>query len=300
MKLPRRLPDPGFPLRAPTAPVGVEVPAAPAHKGHDYDTSWARRGPARWTRAALVEGPMRAVVRGLSAPTRAGADRLAELRGPVIFAANHHSHLDTPLLLTSIPARWRHRVVVAAAADYFFATRAASVASALAINAFPIDRGRVSRESADRAAELLADRWSLLIFPEGGRSPDGWGQGHRGGAAYLSIRTGVPVVPVHLDGTSRIFARGDRVPKPGTTRVTFGAPLQPAEGEDARRLAARIEEAVAVLADEATSDWWAARRRAHRGTTPSLTGPDTASWRRAWALEDRRGRRRRPPAWPPL
>ena len=54
---------------------------------------------------AIVDGPMRLQVAGLASPDRQGADRLLELEGPVIFAANHHSHLDTPLLLTSIPSR---------------------------------------------------------------------------------------------------------------------------------------------------------------------------------------------------
>ena len=69
------------------------------------------------------------------------------------------------------------------------------------------------------------------------------------------------------------------------TTVTFGTPLWPAEGEDARRFAARIEAAVATLADESSTDWWTARRQAAAGTTPSLQGPDVAAWRRAWALD---------------
>jgi len=228
-------------------------------------------------------------------------DRLDAVRGPVIFASNHHSHLDTPLLLTSIPERWRHRIVVAAAADYFFTNRWTSAASALAMGAFPIERKTVSRRSADEAAALIASGWSLLIFPEGGRSPDGWGQGHRGGAAYLASRTGVPVVPIHLDGTGRIFGKGDKRPRPGSTTVTFGDPLTTREGENSTRFAARIESAVAALADEARTDWWQARVRAHTGASPSLTGPETTSWRRAWALGDRRSRaKRRRPAWPDL
>jgi 1-acyl-sn-glycerol-3-phosphate acyltransferase len=83
------------------------------------------------------------------------------------------------------------------------------------------------------------------------------------------------------------------VPTPATATVVFGNALSPTEGEDARRLAVRIEQAVAELADESTTDWWSARRRAHAGATPSLTGPDTAGWRRAWALGDPSRRRRR-------
>jgi 1-acyl-sn-glycerol-3-phosphate acyltransferase len=300
VKLRVRPPRPGFPWSAPTVPNGVapleEEPTTGAH----YDTAWARKLPARYARFFILEGPIRAVVKSIADPIRVGTDRLDGIDGPAIFAANHHSHLDAPLLLTSIPERWRHKLVVGGAADYFFRNKVTSAASALAIGAFPIERAKVTRRATDQAAELLADGWSLLIFPEGGRSPDGWGQGHRGGAAYLSARTGVPVVPVHIDGTNRIFPKGRKTPTPGTTRVTFGAPLLPADDENAARFAARIEAAVAVLADEATTDWWTSRTRAAAGATPSLTGPGTTGWRRAWALGDRRGKQRRSPSWPEL
>lgn len=296
-----RMPRPGFPYSAPSTPRSAEPLPEVQRWGNAYETDWARRTPARYARFFIVEGPMRAAVRALASPTRRGADRLDSLRGPVIFAGNHHSHLDTPLLLTSIPDRWRHKIVIAAAADYFFTNRWTSAASALAMGAFPIERKTVSRRSADEAAGLIASGWSLLIFPEGGRSPDGWGQGHRGGAAYLASRTGVPVVPIHLEGTGRIFGKGDKRPRPGSTTVTFGHALHPREGESSTRFAARIEAAVAALGDEARTDWWQARRRAHAGETPSLTGPETTSWRRAWALGDRRSRaKRRRPAWPDL
>ncbi|HEX3946750.1 MAG TPA: lysophospholipid acyltransferase family protein, partial [Acidimicrobiales bacterium] len=146
---------------------------------------------------------------------------------------------------------------------------------------------------------------NLVIFPEGGRSPDGWTQPFRGGAAYLARRTGCPVVPVYLQGTRHVLPRSpDVVTAPGgrpeggsgtearrggglrrsPVTVIFGEPLRPAAGEDARRFGGRIESAVAVLADEVRSDWWTARRRAAGGASPSPQGPDAAPWRRSWAL----------------
>ncbi len=239
-----------------------------------------------------------------------GLDRLNDLiegeYQPVVFAANHHSHLDAPLMITSIPAPWRHRLVVGAAADYFFSTRVAGALSALTLNAIPIERTKVNRRSADLATSLLAEGWSLVIFPEGGRSPDGWGQPFRGGAAFLSVRTGAPVVPVHLEGTGAVFGKGMKRPKPGPTRVTFGAPMWPDPDDDARSFGTRIERAVAVLGDEATGDWWTARRNAAKAITPPLTGPEATTWRRAWALADRRGRgreaerRRQKRTWPKI
>jgi 1-acyl-sn-glycerol-3-phosphate acyltransferase len=302
--LSRRLPRLPFPFSAPTVPGGVEPPERRPRAGADYDTAWARRYPARLARAALVESVARPAIAALARPRREGLDRLerlVEAGGPVIFAANHHSHLDTPVLVTSIPEPWRHKLFVGAAADYFFRTRLTSVLSALAIGAIPIERSRVSRRSADRAAELIDAGWSMLIFPEGGRSPDGWGQPFRGGAAYLARRCGVPVVPVHVDGTGSILRKGRKLPSPAATRVTFGAPLLPGPDDDARRFAVAIEGAVAGLADEATTDWWSARRRSYAGRTPELTGPAAPAWRRAWALGDpnrKRSRQRR--RWPSL
>ncbi len=126
-----------------------------------------------------------------------------------------------------------------------------------------------------------------MIFPEGGRSPDGWGQEFRGGAAYLAARTGRPVIPVHLDGTRHILPKGGGGVRRSPTTITFGIPLVPDDGESARRFGVRVEAAVAALADERNTDWWTARRRAAGGTTPPLQGPDTAAWRRAWALPAR-------------
>jgi 1-acyl-sn-glycerol-3-phosphate acyltransferase len=301
--LARRVP---FPYRAPTLPAGVEPPDREPTTGAAYDTDWARRAPARLARLAIVDGVVRPTMHVLASPEILGADRLDGLRPladepppAVIFAANHHSHLDTPLLLCSIPEPWRHRLFVGAAADYFFRTRTTSALSALAIGAIPIERSKVTRRSADLARELIGQGWSMLIFPEGGRSPDGWGQPFRGGAAYLSLKCGVPVVPVHLEGTSRILRKGRTVPRPAATRVTFGPPLWPEPDEESRELATRIEGAVAALADEATTDWWQARQRAHQGRIPPLTGPDAPTWRRAWALDDRRRRTRRR-RWPDL
>lgn len=294
-RLVRALP---FPYRAPAIPRGVEPPGGKARKGGAYDTAWARRWPARATRLVLLNALIKPAAKALADPQYRGLDRLSTLAGPAVFVANHHSHLDTPLMLGSIPEPWRNKMAVGAAADYFFGTPITSALSALAIGAIPIERSKVSRRGADQAADLIEDGWSFLIFPEGGRSPDGWGQEFRGGAAYLALRCHVPVVPVHLAGTGKILGKGMTYPKPARTRVTFGHPLLADEGESSTHLNERIESAVAALADESTTDWWEARRRVHAGTTPSLTGPDAPTWRRVWALGDTKSRARQRRRWP--
>lgn len=302
----------GFPYRAPTVPRGVDVPKEPAKLGADFETDWARTAPARAARTVIARGPLKLMVRVIADPEVLGVDRLTDLIAlgddapAVIFAPNHHSHVDTPIMVTSVPEPWRSKLVVAAAADYFFDTKVKGTAAALALNALPIDREVTGRKSSDLIRDLVDDGWSLVIYPEGGRSPDGWGQEFKGGAAYLSNRTGAPVVPVFIDGSGAIFGKGMKRPKPGSTRVVFGAPLHPIEGESTRRFNARIEAAVAALGDEALTDFWTARQRAASNTSPKLTGPSYSGWRRQWALSEQRKlgaagmRRRQKRRWPDL
>lgn len=288
-----------FPFTPPTWPTTVDRPPTESRTGTNFDTDWARRYPTRLARAVVLDSVGKGLVSALASPKIMGSDRLADVKGPVIFAANHASHVDTPLLLTMLPDRFRHRTVVGAGADYFFDKRWKGFLWAFAINAIPIERTRVSPRSTRLAQQVLDEGWSLLIFPEGGRSPSGWSQPHRAGGAYLAIRSGVPIVPVHLEGTRRILRKGTGRVTPSTTTVTFGKPLYALEGEDPRELAARVEREVAVLADEQASDWWSARQRAASGDTPSLAGPDASEWRRSWSLgEGRRPSRSRQPRWP--
>ena len=273
-----------FPYAAPTWPSSLERDPPERRLGVDYRTAWARRYPVRLARAVVVDNVTRPLAHLLAVPEVRGEELLRLVEPPAIFVANHASHVDTPLLLSLLPLPFRHRTVVAAAADHFFDRRWKAHLWAGALNAVPIERHRVNRRSADVAAGLLDDGWSLVIFPEGGRSPDGWFQPFRGGAAYLAVRTGRPVVPVHLAGTWRVLPKQGRGLRRARTAVRFSTPLVPDEGEDARRFGARIETVLATMADEAATDWWTARRRAAAGTTPSPRGPDASPWRRAWAL----------------
>jgi len=301
----------GFPYRAPSKPRGVEMPVDPPKLGADFETDWARKPAARAARTVLARGPLTAMVKLIADPDVHGVDRLNDLATrddppAVIFAPNHHSHLDTPLMVTSVPEPWRSKLVIAAAADYFFDTRVKGSAAALVLNALPIEREVTGRKSSDMIRDLVDDGWSLVIYPEGGRSPDGWGQEFKGGAAYLSNRTGAPVVPVFIDGTGAIYGKGMKRPKPGSTRVVFGAPLWPRDGESTRRFNTRIESAVAMLGDEALTDYWTARQNAANGASPKLTGPTYSGWRRQWALSEQRTlgaaglRRRQKRRWPDL
>ena len=286
-------------MRAPSTP---KVPPAPSQT-HDRRRLRHRVGSIEaGTDGACGDRrrPDAAAVAGLASPDRQGADRLLELEGPVIFAANHHSHLDTPLLLTSIPEPWRHKIVVGAAADYFFGTRITGAMSALGIGAIPIERAKTGRKSADLAAELIDDGWSLPIYPEG--------------AVALTVGVSRSAVVPPIWPPERVCrscrctsparadpAQGALAPRPSHTTVTFGRAIMPTDDDNATRFAARIEREVAALADETTTDWYSARQRAHATDSPELTGPAAGAWRRAWALGDRSRRaRRRSQRWPEI
>jgi len=265
-----------------------------------FPSDWSRKRPAIVVREVAQKGGLEPLFRSQVRTKVEGLDVLDRIEGPVIFAANHASHLDTPLVLLSLPDEWRRRTAVAAAADYFFDTWWRAVGSSLIFNTFPIDRRGGSM--ATTPGEVLADGWSLVIFPEGTRSKDGWVGTFRMGAAFLAHEYGVPVVPVAHRGTFAAMPRGQGWPSPGRRQLTirFGEPLRPHEGESVREFAPRIKTAVATLLDEDSTTWWDARRRFAAGETPDPSGPKVAQWRRVWEqsespVADGPGRRLR--AW---
>jgi 1-acyl-sn-glycerol-3-phosphate acyltransferase len=215
-----------------------------------------------------------------------GRHIVRQLDEPAIFAANHSSHIDTPVILTTLPLERRRRTAVAAAADYFFDTWWRAAGSTLLFNTFPIERrgGSMSATPAD----LLHSGWSLVWFPEGTRTTDGWPAPFKLGASFVAIGARVPVVPVAIRGAFNAMPRGQGWPSRGRPLITvrYGDPIRAAEGEGPRELNRRIELAVASLLDEDTHDWYSARRRAARGTAqlpaPGTSSEPAARWRRVW------------------
>ena len=155
------------------------------------------------------------------------------VRGQVVLCANHTSHLDAPAILAALPSSIALRTGTAAAKDVFGDHHLTGPASRIITNAVPIERG-VKFASGLRALEgVLRERRPLIVFPEGGRSPDGRLRQFKPGAAMLAMRTGAPIVPVYLQGLHESLARGRYLPRPGRIRVRFGAALDPKPYRDA-------------------------------------------------------------------
>ncbi|HET6319554.1 MAG TPA: lysophospholipid acyltransferase family protein, partial [Chloroflexota bacterium] len=143
----------------------------------------------RWLRLIVQDALLVPLVRAFCAPFRArGAVRESE---PLVIVANHTSHLDAPAILAALPPHARHRTAIAAADDYFYRQPLLGLALSLGIGAFPFPRQ--GSLGLDRAADLLAHGWNVLIFPEGTRSADGALHEFRYGVGRLVARTRAPV-----------------------------------------------------------------------------------------------------------
>ncbi|MDE3094067.1 MAG: 1-acyl-sn-glycerol-3-phosphate acyltransferase [Acidobacteriota bacterium] len=233
-----------------------------AQLGLDFPTKWGRGYVARFVRNLYWKYYITPLILRMSTLSVVGLEHV-EARAPLIFVANHNSHLDTPLLLSALPPKVRQRTIVAAAMDNFFMTTMKAFRTVLVFNAIPIDRHRINRRSSQLALELVEDHWNLLLYPEGGRSPDGNLQEFKGGAAYLAERSKAYVIPTYIHEAG--YLRGPKYAKapqytqnPSERRhhvvVTFGEPLRAEPSENIRRFGARIEEAVAELGRNVSGD----------------------------------------------
>lgn len=259
------------------------IPAPPLRTEASFDTDWSRRPWANATRDVLQELVLLPALRYVAAPAVRGSERLRNVAPPVVVAANHASHLDTSVVIEALPKRWRHKLAVGGAADYFFKGRVRGTLAALVMGAFPVERKRASAVSARLAVDLVADGWNLILFPEGGRSEDGWLQEMKPGAAFVAARTGRPLVPLWITGTEYLLPKGAKRLRRGRVDVLIGDPLYPREGEGPRELHARFEAAMHSLAAEASADWWTALRE----PAGDVYGPAAARWRRVWARGQR-------------
>jgi long-chain acyl-CoA synthetase len=240
----------------------VAQPAAAEEVAEPVDfPSWNRTWPVRIIRRLSQATWILPLARAFAWADVVGREHLRDLDGPVIFASNHQSHMDVPVILAALPARIRARVAPAMAKEFFkahffpeghtwmqwFTNSVNYYLAAFYFNAFPLpQREAGARQTLTYAGELLGGGWSILIFPEGERSATGAIKPFRGGIGMMAARLDVPVVPVRLDGVDRVLHMTARMATPGPVRVAFGAPMR-LHGEDYAALAADVERRVKSL-----------------------------------------------------
>ncbi len=174
-----------------------------------------------------------------------GAEDLSPDR-PYVFASNHFSLLDTPLMFGFLPVEFR-----ILARDGLW--RIPFIGWHLdRAGHLPVNRTnprRAVRNITYAAQKVRERRMSILVFPEGGRRRGGQMRRFKTGAAHIAIRSGVPLVPVAIDGTGEILPPGSWHLRPGVVEVRIGEPFQMSQRSwTAKQLTESLRERIAELA----------------------------------------------------
>jgi 1-acyl-sn-glycerol-3-phosphate acyltransferase len=163
--------------------------------------------------------------------------------GPLIITPNHQTFADPPLV--TIPIR---RPIHYMAWDRLFDIRGLGWLIRR-LRAFPVDIKAGDLRAGREVVRLLQAGEAVMIFPEGGRSPDGSVSRFKTGAFRLAVAVGVPVLPVTIAGAHECWPPGRLLPHPGRIVITYHPPLVPEDGLDPREAAGRLAERVrAVIA----------------------------------------------------
>jgi len=162
--------------------------------------------------------------------------------GTAVYAANHSSALDIPLLFGWLPARFRFVYKRSLARIPFLGW-------SLPLNGHvSVDRGNAirARRSLETARCRLARGVSIVAFPEGTRSPDEALRRFKRGSFVLAIEAEAPVIPVSLVGVRRLVGGGVRGFRPGTIRLALHPPIPTAgrSPEDATVLADAVRQTI--------------------------------------------------------
>jgi 1-acyl-sn-glycerol-3-phosphate acyltransferase len=178
-----------------------------------------------------------------------------------VYIANHSSHLDFIVLWSSLPAALRERTRPVAGRDYWERGAIRRYLAAHVFKAVLIDRpppadaadgsrAMAARAAIDRMAEVLAEGSSLILFPEGTRGTGAEIAPFRAGLYHLALRQPeAEIIPVYLANLNRILPKGELLPAPLLSRVTFGPALTLAPDEPKDAFLERAHAALVRLRD---------------------------------------------------
>ncbi|MEE8110485.1 MAG: lysophospholipid acyltransferase family protein [bacterium] len=135
--------------------------------------------------------------------------------GPYIYAPNHQSYMDIPVIMRALPIQFR----VVANQELFAVPVLGFAIGLMGTIGISRESRREAVKSLRRAEQRVRKGDNLLIFPEGRLSDTEEFEPFKKGAFLIAKRLGVPVVPVCIVGTHRILARGSRAIHPGRVKV---------------------------------------------------------------------------------
>jgi 1-acyl-sn-glycerol-3-phosphate acyltransferase len=165
-----------------------------------------------WAPQVLWVGGVRVV--------RKGGEGL-DWRRPYIVASNHQSQVDIPIVFGGLPMPIRF---LAKRSLFFIPVFGWSMWMARFV---AVDRGssRKSRKSIDVAAGKVRRGPSLVVFPEGTRSPDGTLKAFKSGAFVMAVKSGVPVLPIAIRGSWDVLPKHRLSVRPGRVELIIGTPI---------------------------------------------------------------------------
>ena len=173
-----------------------------------------------------------------------------------IYFGNHSSHLDFIVIWSALPPRLRRRTRPVAGRDYWERSAVRRYVAAEVFRAVLIERGNAGSENAvvaarasiEQMAQEMGSRDSLIVFPEGTRSLTGEIGPFKSGLYHLSrARPDAELIPIHLENLNRILPKGEALPVPMLSRVTFGPRLHTRVDEPKDDFLARARAALGQL-----------------------------------------------------
>jgi 1-acyl-sn-glycerol-3-phosphate acyltransferase len=190
-----------------------------------------------WARLILRTTGVRVHVTGL--------ERLDASRS-YVFAANHQSIYDIPIVFTALPYQLRIVAKDSLAKIPFLGWHLQRTGHLL------VDRSRPGAGVVKKMVRLVGEHHSLILFPEGTRSVDGTVARFKGGSFVLAHEARVPIVPISISGSRHVMKKGRLMVSPGEVTVTVHAPIETADVPrgGVRELAERARERVRASVDE--------------------------------------------------
>jgi 1-acyl-sn-glycerol-3-phosphate acyltransferase len=172
-----------------------------------------------------------------------GLERLDPARS-YVFAANHQSVYDIPIVFASLPFQLRIIAKESLGKIPFLGWHLQRTGHVL------VDRSKPGAGTVKKMAKLVADGHSLIVFPEGTRSTDGAVARFKGGSFVIALGAGLPIVPITLTGSRHVMRKGELMVKPGTVSLIVHDPIDTAgiPRDAARELADRVRDVVAATA----------------------------------------------------
>jgi 1-acyl-sn-glycerol-3-phosphate acyltransferase len=161
--------------------------------------------------------------------------------GPLIVVANHASDFDPPILSCAV-----RRPVSYMAKEELFKVPVLKQAIKL-YGAYPVKRGSADRSAIREALKQLNQGWAVGVFLQGTRTADGCIPNPKIGAALIAAKAQVPLLPVSLWGSHRIFAKGSAIPRCVPLTIRIGPALAPPASTDRQELEAITERCTAII-----------------------------------------------------